>query len=56
MEIIKYYKIVVVGKDVTTLKIEGPVTIQNGKATINADNILIKNNFEIKKGAQLIIE
>lgn len=48
---------VVIGGNVTDKKEQGPVVIKDGRFTINYTNsVTIKNNFEVKKGAELIIE
>ena len=46
-----------IGKDVNTTATQGPVTIENGKMNIKLQNeVLIKNNFEVKLGAVLEIK
>ena len=48
---------VIIGGDVTDKKEQGPVVIEDGRFTFNYTNsVTIKNNFEVKKGAELIIE
>lgn len=36
----------------TSDKEEGPVTITNGKITIFANEVMIKNSFEVSLGAE----
>lgn len=49
--------IVNIGRNVTTDMLEGPVTIECGTTNIiGKQNVYIKNSFEVKKGAELIIE
>lgn len=46
-----------IGSNVTTTMPQGPVTIESGKLTNKSqDNILIKNDFEVKIGAELEIQ
>lgn len=46
-----------VGSDETTLKPQGPVTIKKGKVTnLSQGAVTIKNDFEVKLGAELEIE
>ena len=48
---------IVIGKDVTDIKPHGPVEIKNGMVNINFQKeVFIKNNFEVKKGATLVIK
>jgi len=47
---------VMIGSDVTTEKATGPVTIEGGRTTINLGDVTIKNNFEVKRGAEFVIE
>lgn len=45
-----------IGSDVTSTKDQGPVSIEKGKVTNKSQGaVTIKNNFEIKKGAELEI-
>lgn len=46
---------VLIGRDVTPLKTYGPVTIQNGIITVNANMVEIKNDTSIEIGSQLNI-
>ena len=46
---------VTIGSNVTTAKPNGPVVIDRGAAIINADNVIITNGFEVRKGASLEI-
>lgn len=48
---------VFIGRNVTALKPEGPVSIENGKTTIKASQgVTIKNDFEVKSGAEFEIK
>lgn len=47
---------VMIGSDVTTEKATGPVTIEGGRTTINLGDVTIKNNFEVKRGAEFVLE
>ena len=52
-----FSKNIVIGKDVTDIKPHGPVEIKNGMVNINFQKeVFIKNNFEVKKGATLVIK
>jgi hypothetical protein len=43
--------------NVTTTKVNGPVTIESGKTTINVSGAtIIKNDFKVQNGAELLIE
>ena len=45
-----------IGSDVTSTKDQGSVSIEKGKVTNKSQGaVTIKNNFEIKKGAELEI-
>lgn len=45
-----------IGSNVTSIKSKGPVTIISGRTDIKAKNdVILKNNCEVKKGAELII-
>ncbi len=45
------------GSDVTTSKPQGPVSIEKGKVTNKCNGtVTIKNNFEVKMGAELEIK
>ena len=45
-----------IGRNVTTSRPQGPVTLESGKLTIrSSQSTTIKNNFEVKKGAELDI-
>ena len=45
-----------IGRNVTNTEEEGPVIIEDGNVTIrNNGELLIKNDFEVKKGASLLI-
>jgi len=56
MDLPKYHQInVAIGGNVTTAKPNGPVVIDRGAAIINADNVIITNGFEVRKGASLEI-
>lgn len=46
----------VIGSNVTTAKAVGPVIIDSGRTTLKLGTVTIENNFEVKKGAELIIE
>ena len=48
-------KNVTIGEDVTAIKPNGPVIIESGTTTINADNVIIEDGFEVKIGASLEI-
>ena len=43
---------VFIGRNVTSDKEDGPVTITNGKITIFANEVIIKNSFEVSPGAE----
>ncbi|MBQ8052042.1 MAG: hypothetical protein IJ197_10825 [Bacteroidaceae bacterium] len=45
-----------IGSDVTTAKPQGPVNVKSGKLTINSPEVIIKNNFEVKYGAEFEID
>lgn len=46
-----------IGSDVTTDKPNGAVIIEDGCTTINAAGVvIIKNDFEVKQGAEFCIE
>jgi len=46
-----------IGSDVTTMMLNGPVTIKGGKTTINVSGAtIIKNDFKVQNGAELLIE
>lgn len=46
-----------IGSNVTTTKVNGPVTIESGKTTINVNGAtIIKNDFKVQNGAELLIE
>lgn len=46
-----------IGSDVTTLRPQGPVIVNNGETSITtADGVMIKNDFEVKNGAVFSIE
>jgi hypothetical protein len=45
-----------IGSDVTNTKPHGPVIVEEGKTKITSNQIFIKNNFEVKKGASLEIQ
>lgn len=45
-----------IGSNIINRKIEGPVVVEKGKITIkNSGNVFIKNDFEVKKGAEFEI-
>lgn len=44
-----------IGSDVTPQKPQGPVILEHGKLTINCPQVIIKNSFEVKKGAEFEI-
>lgn len=46
---------VLIGRDVTPLKTYGPVVIQNGVTTINANTVEMKNDTSVELGARLKI-
>lgn len=46
---------VLIGSDVTPLKSNGPVIIQNGTTTINAETVEIKNDTSVEIGSRLRI-
>ena len=43
------------GRDVTSNKPQGPVVIEKGKVTISSGTVTLKNDFEVKLGAELEI-
>lgn len=45
-----------IGRDVTNTKTHGPVVIESGKTNIKSNQVIIKNNFEVKKGASFEIQ
>ena len=46
-----------IGSNVTSFREEGPVVVESGKTSISySSEVFIKNDFEIKKGAELCIE
>ena len=48
---------VFIGSNVTTLKPQGPVSVDNGTLNINfQDKVIIYDNFKVKNGAQLKIQ
>ena len=45
-----------IGSDVTTAKPIGPVSIESGSTIIHSNDVTIKNDFEVKIGAQFEIK
>lgn len=46
-----------VGRNVTTLKLNGPVVIDSGKTSVISPNgTTIKNSFEVRQGAEFVIK
>ena len=46
-----------IGRNVTTSKEDGPVIVDSNKTVVSSSGeVLIKNDFEVKKGAELCIE
>ncbi len=47
---------VVVGRNVTNAKAEGPVVVKNGELTIDAtEGVVLQNDFKVNVGASLLI-
>ncbi len=48
-----FAKNIIIGKDVTSTKPEGPVVVSSGTTSFTGNNIVIRNNFEVTSGASL---